>query len=103
VRESTRDPSTQTTPETSVSYVDKGNPRWNFSGFRIEKRRSWGPISVDTVNRAAGEAICRSDYHRLTYFLTDFHATMQDDERSEWECDLLCDSLSFGRLTRFLE
>jgi hypothetical protein len=25
---------------------------------------------------------------------------MQDDERSEWECDLLCDSLSFGRLTR---
>jgi AraC family transcriptional regulator len=52
-------------------------------------------MSVDMVDRAAGEAVCRSDYYRLTYFLTDFHATMQDDERSEWKCDLLHDNFVF--------
>ena len=46
-------------------------------------------MSVDIVSRATGEAICRSDYYRLTYFLTDFHATMADDEGSRWECDLI--------------
>jgi AraC-like DNA-binding protein len=52
-------------------------------------------MSVDIVDRAAGGAICRSDYHRLTYFLTDFHATMQDDERSEWDSDLLCNNFVY--------
>ena len=93
--ESTRHPPRQTTAQTGVDYLDKNNPRWNFSGFLIVKRRRWGPISVEIVDRAAGEAICRNDYHRLTYFLTDFHATMQDDERSEWECNLLRDHFVF--------
>ena len=80
---------------TSDDHVDPQNSRWNFSGFHIEKRRAWGPISVDIVSRAAGEAICRTDHYRLTYFLTDFRATMEDDERSEWKCDLSRDHFVF--------
>ena len=85
----------RTATETSTEWLDSHNPRWNFPGFRIEKRRCWGPISVDIVDRAAGEAICQSDCHRLTYFLTNFHAAMQDDERLEWECDLMRDNFVF--------
>ena len=73
----------------SIANLDRNNPRWNFGCFRIEKRRCWGPISVDIVERAAGEAICRSNCYRLTYVLTDFQGTMEDDERREWECQLL--------------
>jgi AraC-like DNA-binding protein len=90
-----RNPDGRTSGEKSIAHIDRDNPRWNFQGFRIEKRRCWGPMSVDIVDRAAGEAICRSDYHRLTYFLTDFHATMQDDESSEWECDLPCNNFVY--------
>ena len=71
------------------------NSRWKFPGFRIEKMRRWGPISVHIVDRAAGEAICRKDCYRLTYFLTDFQATMEDDERPEWECRLLSGNFVF--------
>jgi AraC-like DNA-binding protein len=90
-----RDLPRQTTAETSTSHIDRDDPRWHFNGFQIEERRCWGSISVDIVNRAAGEAISRSDDHQLTYFLTDFHATMEDDERPEWESDLLCDNFVF--------
>jgi AraC family transcriptional regulator len=75
--------------KTDTEDADKDNPRWNFPLFRIENRRCWGPISVHIVDRAAGEAICRSDCYRLTYFLSDFEATMEDDERPEWGCHLL--------------
>jgi hypothetical protein len=85
----------RTTAAASFGRVDGYNQRSNFSGFSIEKRRCWGSITVDIVTRAAGETCSRSDYHELTYFLTDFHATMQDDERSEWECELLCDHFVF--------
>jgi AraC family transcriptional regulator len=68
--------------------LDRDNPRRNFSCFRSEQKRSWGPISVDIVSRAAGEAICRSDCHRITYMLTDFDATMEDDDRPAWHCRL---------------
>jgi AraC family transcriptional regulator len=93
--QSTRDLAGHATTETSIDHIDADNPRWNFSVFRIEKTRYWGPISVDIVNRAAGEAMCRSEYHRLTYFLTEFHGWMQDDENSEWECDLPSDNFVF--------
>ena len=81
--------------ETGTDRIDRHTQRLNFPAFQIEKRRSWGPISVALINRPAGEAICQSDCHRLTYFLTGFHATMQDDERSEWECDLPRDNFVF--------
>ena len=79
----------QRAAETSLAHIDRNNPRWGFNGFRVEKQRCWGPISVDLVDRAAGEAVCRSNCYRLTYFLTDFDATMEDDERPQWECQLL--------------
>jgi AraC-like DNA-binding protein len=93
-----RDLPKQTTAKTSISNIGRDDPRWHFNGFQIEKRRCWGSISVDIVNRAAGETISRSDYHQLTYFLTDFHATMEDDERPEWESDLLRDNFVFRPL-----
>jgi len=89
VADPARNLAVRTPAETSIGRIDKDNPRASSSGFSIEKRRRWGAITVDIVTRAAGETFSRSDYHELTYFLTDFHATIQDDERSEWECDLL--------------
>ena len=80
---------------TNADHSDHDNQRSNFPDFPIEKIRHWSPISVAIVKRTAGEAICQNDCYRLTYFLTDFRATMQDDERSEWECDLLRDYLVF--------
>ena len=88
-------PAIRTPSTTSIDDIDRDNPRWNFPGFSIEKRRRWGAMSVDIVNRAAGEATCRSDYYRLTYFLTDFHAKMEDDAGSQWECDLIRDHFVF--------
>jgi len=79
----------QKAAETSLTNIERNNPRGEFNGFRVEKQRCWGPISVDLVDRAAGEAVCRSNCYRLTYFLTDFDATMEDDERPQWECQLL--------------
>ena len=52
----------------------------NCYGFHIEKRRCWGPVTVDLINRPVGEVVCRSNCYRLTYFLTDFQAIMEDDE-----------------------
>jgi len=89
--DSARSLTRRTTAETSSHRIDRHNPRWHFPGFPLEKTRSWPAISVGVVNRPAGQAICHSDCHRLTYFLTDFHGTMQDDTRSEWDCDLLRD------------
>ena len=66
-----------------------------FSSFPMEKKRCWGPISVAIINRPAGEAICHNDCYRLTYFLSDFYATLQDDEGPERECDLLRDNFVF--------
>ena len=56
---------------------DKLNPIWEFPGYQIEKSRSWGPISVDVVSRAAGTAVWRSDYHRTSYVLNDVSGTVQ--------------------------
>ena len=66
-----------------------------FPSFPIEKKRLWGSISVAIVDRPAGKAICHNDCHRLTYYLSDFHATLQDDEGPERESYLLHDNFAF--------
>ena len=81
--------------ETSTSVIGRNNPCSTSHCLHIEKSRCWGPISVNIIDRAAGEAVGRSDYYRLAYFLTDFQATMEDDERPQWECQLLRGSFSF--------
>jgi AraC family transcriptional regulator len=74
---------------TSTANLERENARTNFGCFRFEQRRCWGPISLDVVDRLAGEAISLSNCYRLIYFLADFQATMEDDQRPEWECQLL--------------
>lgn len=83
------------TAETGIDCIDTSNPGRNFAGFLIEKSRSWGGMSIDIINRAAGEAVFRSDFYQLTYFLTDFQGTMEDDERPQWECQLFRDNFVF--------
>jgi AraC-like DNA-binding protein len=69
--------------------------KMRFPSFPIEKSRCWGPISAAVINRPTGKAICHNDCHRLTYYLSDFHATLQDSEGPERECDLLHDNFAF--------
>jgi AraC family transcriptional regulator len=76
------------TERTSGEDVNRNNPPWDSPLFRIEEQRCWGPISVHIVDRAAGEVIFRNDCYRLSYCLTEFQATMEDDERPQWECQL---------------
>jgi AraC family transcriptional regulator len=59
------------------------------------KKQSWGSISAEVVDRAAGEVVCRSDLYRITYIATDFQASMQDDDRATWECRLSRGTLVF--------
>ena len=73
----------------SIVDADRNNPPRISPLFQIEEQHCWGPISVRIVDRAAGEVIFRNDCYRLTYCLTDFQATMEDDERPEWKCQLL--------------
>ena len=39
-----------------------------------EKSRSWGLMSVGVFRRAPGEMVWSSDYHRISYVLTDICA-----------------------------
>jgi AraC family transcriptional regulator len=85
----------RTSANANVAELERNNPRRLFSGFRIAKTRCWGPMSVDIVDRAAGEVICRTSCYRLTYFLSDFQASMEDDEHAQWETSLLRGNLVF--------
>ena len=67
----------------------------NCYGFHIEKRRCWGPVTVDLINRPVGEVVCRSNCYRLTYFLTDFQAIMEDDDGPQREYEMLRDNFVF--------
>jgi len=45
-----------------------------------EKSRSWGLISVGVFRRAPGEMVWSSDYHRISYVLSDISGTKQSDD-----------------------
>ena len=64
-----------------MDHIGEENPIWGFPGFHVERSRSWGLISADVISRAAGEAIWRSDRHRIVYALTDVPGTIQSDDR----------------------
>ena len=51
----------------NIARVDELVPVWDLPGYRLENTRSWGPISAGVVTRPAGEAVWRSDYHRILY------------------------------------
>ena len=45
-----------------------------------EKSRSWGLMSVGVCCRAPGEIVWSSDYHRISYVLTDICGTKQSND-----------------------
>jgi AraC family transcriptional regulator len=45
-----------------------------------EKSRSWGLMSVGVFRRAPGEMVWSSDYHRISYVLTDICGTKQSND-----------------------
>ena len=70
---------TKVCPETDRSAP----PNPITSGLELvseEKSRSWGLISVGVFRRAPGEMVWSSDYHRISYVLTDISGTKQSDD-----------------------
>jgi AraC family transcriptional regulator len=61
--------------------MGQGNPIWSFSGFHVERTRSWGLISADVISREPGEATWRSDRHRIVYALTDIPGAVRIGDR----------------------
>ena len=59
--------SSHTPAGSNIARVDEHNPIWNVPGYHIDNTQSWGPISASVVSRPAGEAVWRSDYHRIIY------------------------------------
>jgi hypothetical protein len=92
---STRYPARPIPSGANTERVPPPDPCQNRAHFRIEKRRSWGPISARIVNRTAGEANCRNNHHRLTYFMTDFEGTIHADETLEWKWALSHGTFAF--------
>ena len=92
---SAHDPLRRTTGGLGIGGPDADNPIWSFSGFNIEKTRSWGSISADIVNRTAGEVVWRSDYHRIVYALTDIPGTIQNDDGPAQILPLQRDNFAF--------
>jgi AraC-like DNA-binding protein len=59
---------------------------WRTPGLRIRTSRSWGSLSVLDADRVAGEAIWRSDRHRVGLLMTDI-ADMTDVRRPTYQIE----------------
>jgi AraC family transcriptional regulator len=68
-------------PASAAAHIGEDNPVWRFPGFRVEKSRSWRLVSADVISRTAGDALWRSDRHRIVYALTSVPGTIQSDDR----------------------
>jgi AraC-like DNA-binding protein len=95
VTEAARDRSGRMSAEPGMAQGHQQNPIWSFPGFRIDKTRSWGLISTDVVSRDGGEAIWRSDRHRIVYALTNIPGTIQSDDRPVEKDGLLRKKIAF--------
>jgi AraC family transcriptional regulator len=67
-----------------------------------EKSRSWGLISVGVFRRAPGEMVWSSDYHRISYVLTDISGTKQSDDGPTEEYRLRHGEIAFRPCNRKL-
>jgi len=67
-----------------------------------EKSRSWGLISVGVFRRAPGEMVWSSDYHRISYVLTDISGTKQSDDGPVEEYRLRRGDIAFRPCNRKL-
>ena len=65
--DSRRDRSSLKPAAPEIARVDEHNPIWKLPGYHVDNTQSWGPISASVVSRPAGEAVWRSDYHRIIY------------------------------------
>ena len=60
-----------------------------------EKSRSCGLMSVGVFRRAPGEMVWSSDYHRISYVLSDIYGTKQSDDGPVEEYRLRCGDIAF--------
>ena len=67
-----------------------------------EKSRSWGLLSVGVFRRAPGEMVWSSDYHRVSYVLTDISGTKQSDDGPVEEYRLQRGDIAFRPCNRKL-
>jgi AraC-like DNA-binding protein len=70
------------TDQAGVKGDDPQNPIWGFSGYRVDRARSWALISAEVISRDAGQSTWQSDRHRIVYALTDIPGTVQSEGRS---------------------
>src|SRR6516165_9957641 len=67
-----------------------------------EKSRSWGLMSVGVCCRAPGEIVWSSDYHRISYVLTDICGTKQSNDGPVEEYRLRRGDIAFRPCNRKL-
>jgi AraC family transcriptional regulator len=67
-----------------------------------EKSRSWGLMSVGVFRRAPGEMVWSSDYHRISYVLSDISGTKQSDDGPVEEYRLRRGDIAFRPCNRKL-
>jgi AraC-like DNA-binding protein len=89
-------PPKRTAAEIDENVLDSQNPRDISSAIQIEARRCWGPFNLVFIKREPGEIFWRrnTDY-RITYFLNEFRAKLQEDDDPEQEYHILGDSFGF--------
>jgi hypothetical protein len=88
----------------NIARVDEHNPIWNLPGYHVDNAQSWGPISASVVGRPAGEAVWRSDYHRISYHPVGHTGTVQYENGRVQRYEFLANQVQFvprGTATRF--
>jgi AraC-like DNA-binding protein len=67
-----------------------------------ERSRSWGLMSVGVFRRHPGEIVWQSDYHRISYVMTDICGTKQSDDGAVEEYRLRRSDIAFRPRNRKL-
>jgi AraC family transcriptional regulator len=78
-----------------IARVDEHNPIWNLPGYHLDNTQSWGPISASVVSRPAGEAVWRSDYHRIIYYSVGHTGTLQYENGPTRRFQVLANQVAF--------
>jgi len=90
-----RHSSGRTATEPCLNPDDEGGPNGRCQRLHIEKRRCWGLISVEIVNRAGGEVVWQSDYYRTICPLTEILGTIRSGDGPIQELRLECGGFAF--------
>jgi len=79
----------------NIARVDEHNPMWNFPGYHIDNTQSSGPISASVISRLGGEAVWRSEYHRIAYYPVGHSGTHQFENGPTRGYQVLANQLTF--------